>query len=937
MNQWLANNQDAIAVAIIVLMILAGDAGTFEAVSVVGLPDLLREAPCLAAPLPVSWQPESASIHKAAGQGALERVTQLVASRSELLNLRNQQGRTPLLKAVLARQWPVATFLIEKGADVNAQDGEGKTALLAAAFFGETGVVKLILARGGDAAGGAHLLGFTPLHLAARAGHKDIVELQLARGAPLEARDQEGRTPLATAAAQGQSAVLEALLARGASLEASDRKGSTPLLLAALGGHLAEVKTLLTKGASVNARNSLGSTPLSVAAREGYSGVAGALRATNTRAVTAAPPALEGDYLGQKPPGLTAERFAPGVVSTESEELNSVFTPDGAEFYFTVARGSPRRWTIKVMKRTGNRWGAPEVASFSGTYSDVDLCLSHDGRKLLYCSNRPLSGRGEPKKDFDIWMVERAGDGWSEPRRMGGAVNTEGPEFYPSLTRTGLLYFQRIGADGHGAGDIYFSRLEEGGYPEVENAGGAINTQHFESDPFISPGGDYLIFSSNRPGGFGQGDLNIAFRAQDGSWTPPRNMGRRVNTSDNENCAMVTPDGKYLFFTRAGDIYWVDARIIAEYRAALDAAPAPAVPEAWKTLGGETRTPAQAESFLLDLMKTSKVTALSVAVVQNDRVVFDRILGVVERKTGKPADSQTVLRAASLSKPVFSYLVMKMVDEGLLSLDQPLAEFIDPPFTAYPEYASLKNDARSEALTAAILLTHSAGFPNWRRPRFTGSLGIQFNPGEAFSYSGEGYYLLQFLLEKKTGRDLNALAKEKVFGPLGMTRSAFLWEARFDGDFAVDLDSGLGPLIQRSRTNANSAGSLLTNASDYAKFMLAALGGRGLKPETASAWRKPRLRVTGKALHSREKPDTSLNDDIQLSWTPGWGWFRSPAGEALFHLGMEEGCENYVVLFPEKKTGIVVQSVSDLSVRISPSIVARLIGDVYSPFSWMRY
>jgi CubicO group peptidase (beta-lactamase class C family) len=214
---------------------------------------------------------------------------------------------------------------------------------------------------------------------------------------------------------------------------------------------------------------------------------------------------------------------------------------------------------------------------------------------------------------------------------------------------------------------------------------------------------------------------------------------------------------------------------------------------------------------------------------------------------------------------------------------------------------------------------------------------MQFSPGEDFSYSGEGYYLLQFLLEKKTGRDLNALAKERVFEPLGMARSSFLWEARFDGDFAVDLESPLRPLLERTRTKANSAASLLTNASDYAKFVLAALSGRGLKPETASAWRKPRLRVTGKALHSRQKPETSLNEDIQLSWTPGWGWFRSPAGEALFHVGMEEGCENYVVIFPGKKTGIVVQSVSDLEVSISPKIVARLIGDVYSPFSWMRY
>jgi CubicO group peptidase (beta-lactamase class C family) len=367
------------------------------------------------------------------------------------------------------------------------------------------------------------------------------------------------------------------------------------------------------------------------------------------------------------------------------------------------------------------------------------------------------------------------------------------------------------------------------------------------------------------------------------------------------------------------------------------AGPAPSAPGTWKTLGGETRTSSEAGSFLLDLVKTSKVTTLSVAVVQDDRVVFERILGVVDRKTAKPADSKTVMRTASLSKPVFSYLVMRMVDEGLLGLDQPLAGSIDPPFTTYPEYASLKNEARCKGLTAAILLSHSAGFPNWRRPRWIGNLGMQFSPGEDFSYSGEGYYLLQFLLEKKTGRDLNALAKERVFEPLGMARSSFLWEARFDGDFAVDLESPLRPLLERARTKANSAASLLTNASDYAKFVLAALSGRGLKPETASAWRKPRLRVTGKALHSRQKPETSLNEDIQLSWTPGWGWFRSPAGEALFHVGMEEGCENYVVIFPGKKTGIVVQSVSDLEVSISPKIVARLIGDVYSPFSWMRY
>jgi CubicO group peptidase (beta-lactamase class C family) len=361
------------------------------------------------------------------------------------------------------------------------------------------------------------------------------------------------------------------------------------------------------------------------------------------------------------------------------------------------------------------------------------------------------------------------------------------------------------------------------------------------------------------------------------------------------------------------------------------------MPGTFLTLTGESRSVREADLFLAGLMKSSPVSALSVAVVQDGRVVFERVLGLVDQKTGRTAGPNTVFRAASLSKPVFSYLVMKLVDEGLIGLDQALEHYIDPPFTSYPEYASLSGDPRLAGLTPAILLSHASGLPNWRRQRWTGPLAFLFDPGQEFSYSGEGYHLLQFLIEKKTGRGLAALAKEKVFDPLGMARTSFLWENRFDTDFAVDLDAGLGSLIRRSKTHAVSAGSLLTNASDYAKFMLAALDGRELKPKTAAVWRTPRLQVGGRALHDRAKPDTALNEDIQLSWTPGWGWFRSPAGGALFHVGAEEGCENYVVIFPDRRTGIAIFSVSRAPARVTPPIVEKLLGDVYSPFAWMRY
>jgi CubicO group peptidase (beta-lactamase class C family) len=111
-------------------------------------------------------------------------------------------------------------------------------------------------------------------------------------------------------------------------------------------------------------------------------------------------------------------------------------------------------------------------------------------------------------------------------------------------------------------------------------------------------------------------------------------------------------------------------------------------------------------------------------------------------------------------------------------------------------------------------LSHQGGLPNWRRVRPDGPITFDSSPGDRFSYSGEGYSLLQFVIEAVTGQDLHALARDKVFLPLGMTESSFLWESRFDGRFAVELGSGIGPLIQESRRKGNAAASVITNASD---------------------------------------------------------------------------------------------------------------------------
>lgn len=269
-------------------------------------------------------------------------------------------------------------------------------------------------------------------------------------------------------------------------------------------------------------------------------------------------------YLGQPHPGRTPQLFGAGVVSTPAIELNAAFAPGGVELFFSEWRSG--RNTLVTLQRAADGSWKRVVAAFSGAYSDVDPYFDQSGRRLYFSSTRPPGGTGEAV-DSDLWCVERTGEGkWGNPMRVEGP-SVRGPDdYYTSITRDGTLYFSRFAY--HGApGDIYASKSSGGRFLPAELVGPPVSGAHNDHDPFVAPDGSYLIFTSNRPGGHGRADLYVSFREPGGSWSEPVNLGPEINTAAYEYSPMLSPDGAFLFFTRNpggnGDIYWVDAAVIA--------------------------------------------------------------------------------------------------------------------------------------------------------------------------------------------------------------------------------------------------------------------------------------------------------------------------------------------------------------------------------------
>ena len=277
---------------------------------------------------------------------------------------------------------------------------------------------------------------------------------------------------------------------------------------------------------------------------------------------------LEGPLLGQTPPGLVPELFAPGLISTQdARELNAVFSPDMSIFMFTREIDGVFKMHFTYRNREGI-WSSPTMAAPSRTYpghADVDMSFAPGGQRLYFISKRPLAGYA--LDTYNLWYSDRTPEGLLPPVPLGPHLNGLPHEFYPWVVGDGSLYFTSARPDSLGQTDSYRAQFRDGRFDAPVNLGPAINSEFGEGDIFVNADETLLIHVANgRPDSLGRGDLYISFRQPDGSWSQDQHMGDVINSPDIDYCPAVTPDGKYFFFSRGNDVYWVDAQVLEQFR-----------------------------------------------------------------------------------------------------------------------------------------------------------------------------------------------------------------------------------------------------------------------------------------------------------------------------------------------------------------------------------
>jgi CubicO group peptidase (beta-lactamase class C family) len=293
---------------------------------------------------------------------------------------------------------------------------------------------------------------------------------------------------------------------------------------------------------------------------------------------------------------------------------------------------------------------------------------------------------------------------------------------------------------------------------------------------------------------------------------------------------------------------------------------------------------------LSGLMEEYSVPGASLVLFRRGTVVQSWFGRKDRSRPRDPVDGATVFEAASMSKPVFAYAVMKLCERGVLDLDIPL--------THYTSKRYLDGDARLDAITARHVLSHTTGFQNWRSE--DEPLSIHFTPGQRFEYSGEGYSYLQSVVTEITGTPIEEYMQAHLFAPFGMTSSGYVWRDLFERNTATPHDSEGFPMVKKKPTPADaaryaSAGDLHTTAMDYARFVI----------EVVDPKPRDDFRLGPQSLAEMLRPQVAVGDGYGTQWALGW---RIPRQGIIAHSGDNVGFHCWAVASTISRSGFVIMT-----------------------------
>ena len=301
------------------------------------------------------------------------------------------------------------------------------------------------------------------------------------------------------------------------------------------------------------------------------------------------------------------------------------------------------------------------------------------------------------------------------------------------------------------------------------------------------------------------------------------------------------------------------------------------------------------------LLKENNVPALGIGVIENGKLTKVEVYGTLDKQATAPYN--TIFKVASLTKPIVALTTLKLIDKGILDMDEPLYKFwIDP---------DIKEDKRYKKLTPRLVLSHQTGFPNWRYMTETNKLAFQFDPGTKYQYSGEGFEYLRKAIETKLGKSIEELTNELLFSPLQMTDTRFWWDDKMDESrYAQNFDADGNILPTIKYYEANAAANLLTTVENYGKFLAYVINGAELSENLFQEMQNHQVEL-------------KVNNYFGLGWEILTDFSNNEF--ALLHTGKDPGVSTLAIIFPKSKNGYLIFLNGDNADKIYEYLLTKML------------